>query len=170
MLIGLAGLRPGGKLPVKGVVGRDAAFWEGAGLAFEDGVKFSGVAEVAADGALIVRGSWSARAAYECARCLEPLTVPMRKTLVLFYGLGDEWGRGDPDARTIDAGAAEADLEEAIREEVVLETPRYYMPEADDDGCCAECGASASLPADTSGGQGRPDPRWAALEALKTDH
>lgn len=168
--LGLAGLRPGIKIPVEGVVGREAAFWDGSGLTFDGGVTFSAVAEMAADGALVVRGSWSGRAAYECARCLEPLEVPARRELVLFYALNDEWARDDPDVRTIDAGATEADLGEAIREEVLLEMPRYYMPEAGSDGRCVECGASASRTASAGPDpQGRPDPRWAALEALKTD-
>lgn len=170
LALGLAGLRPGGKLPVACVVGRDPAFWAGSGLAFQDGVEFSGVAEVAADGALLVRGSWSAQASYECARCLEPLEVPIRRSVVLFYGLDDEAAGDDPDARTIDARTAEADLGEAIREEALLETPRSYMPEADDDGRCAKCGVSAAGLAQTPEDRKRPDPRWAKLEALKTKH
>lgn len=168
--LGLAGLRPGTKMPVEGVVGQEPAFWEGSGLAFEGGVAFSAVAEMAADGALVVRGSWSGRAAYECARCLEPLQLAVRKELVLFFALNDEWARDDPDVRTIDAGATEADLGEAIREEALLEMPQHYMPAAGRDGRCVECGASTSRTASAGPDpQGRPDPRWAALETLKTD-
>jgi len=71
----------------------------------------------------VARGFWSGQASYACARCLDPLKLPVRKEFVLFFGLNDEWAQDDPDVRTIDAGAAEADLGEALREEALLEMP-----------------------------------------------
>lgn len=165
----MAGLHRRRKLAVVGVVGADPEFWDGAGLRFVEPVRFSGVAELAGDGSLVVRGSWSACLAYDCARCLEPLQVPATRSLVLVYSLNEEWERDDPDVRTIDARASEADLEKAIREEVVLEMPRYFLPEAGAGGRCTCCGDSVGRPENPPSGQKRPDPRWAALEALKTD-
>ena len=150
-------------------MGAEPEFWDGAGLRFAEPVRFSGVVELAGDGSLVVRGSWSACLAYDCARCLEPLKVPATRTLLMVYALDEEWERDDPDVRTIDAGASEADLEKAIREEVVLEMPRYFLPEADGDGRCTRCGDPVDRPEKTPSGQERPDPRWAALDALKTD-
>ncbi len=166
--VGLAGLRQGRKLVVEGVVGSEPEFWEGAELRFSEPVRFSGVAELAGDG-LVVRGSWSACLAYDCGRCLKPLQVPMTRTVVLVYSLNEEWERDDPDVRAIDAGASEADLEKAIREDVILEAPRYVLPEAGGDGRCTRCGEPVGRPEKTPSDEKRPDPRWAALEALKTD-
>lgn len=91
----------------------------------------------------------------------------------LLYMPRDSWESGepsDPDVRILDDRATTLDLKDAIREEVLLEAPRYVLPAEGDDGRCVEC----SRPVERF--RRRPnheetgaDPRWAALRALQSE-
>ena len=71
--------------------------------------------------------------------------------------------------RTIAYQRTMLDLTDAIREEIVLEVPRYLLPN-EEDGRCVECGDPvehfSEVVEETGSGI---DPRWSVLQSLKTD-
>ena len=161
-------------LPVRGSIDPNAGLWDGSELAFAEPVDVVGAASVTADGAVVVRGSWKCAVAHDCDRCLERLRLPIARPMNLVYVPPGSWESevpdDDPDVRRLDARAHKLDLIHAIREEVLLEAPRYVLPAEGDDGRCVRCG----VPVDRfrnvrSEPEADADPRWAALTALQSD-
>lgn len=98
-----------------------------------------------------------------CRRCLAPVTVPVDQTVKVLLNEGED--PEDPDAYAVRAGAAELDLGDIIREELILAVPDYLVCRDDCRGLCATCGADLNQgPCDC---RPEPDPRWAVLEQLK---
>ena len=58
------------------------------------------------------------------------------------------------------------DLDELVREQIVLALPSRHLCREDCKGLCEKCGANLNAGA-CSCGQGEVDPRWAALAELK---
>lgn len=158
---------------MRGSIGPEAGLWKGSGLAFAEPVDVAGAASVAGDGGVVVRGSWKSAVDHECGRCLEGLRLRVEKPMNLLYMPRDSWESGepnDPDVRILDDRATTLDLKDAIREEVLLEAPRYVLPAEGDDGRCVECSRPVerfrTRPNQEETGA---DPRWAALRALQSE-
>ena len=132
----------------------------------------AGAASTTADGGVVVRGSWNAAVAHECGRCLEELRLAVQRPMNIVYMPPDHWdsdGPDDPDVRLLHARATTLDLKEAIREEVLLEAPRYVLPTEDEDGRCVECGDPVErFRPEPSEATTDADPRWAALRSLQS--
>ncbi len=160
-------------LPVRGAIGPEAGLWKGSGIAFAEPVDVTGAASIAADGGVLVRGSWKSVVDQECGRCLEELRLRVGKPMSLLYMPRDRWEsveRDDPDVRLLDDRANTLDLKDAIREEVLLEAPRYVLPAEGDDGRCLDCGRPVErFRAGPREAETETDPRWAALQALRSD-
>ncbi|MET0622625.1 MAG: DUF177 domain-containing protein [Pyrinomonadaceae bacterium] len=58
------------------------------------------------------------------------------------------------------------DLDELVREQILLALPSRHLCREDCKGLCQKCGADLNA-GDCSCGQGEVDPRWAALADLK---
>lgn len=167
--IDLSRLRRRRKATVQAAIAPDAEIWNGSELRFSGAVEVAGTVAVTAEGGVVVQGSWKAPVEYDCGRCLAALEVTYDRPLTLLYAPGGGWEASDPDVRTIGYNDTTLDLEEAIREEVVLEIPRYFIP-AQDGGRCERCGHPAERFAGIpERSEARPDPRWSALRALQTD-
>ncbi len=167
--IDLSRLRRRRKASVQAAIAPDAEIWSGSELRFSGAVEVAGTVAVTAEGGVVVQGSWKAPVEYDCGRCLTALEVAYERPLTLLYAPGGGWEASDPDVRTIGYNDTTLDLEEAIREEVVLEIPRYFIP-AQDGGRCERCGHPTERFAEIpERSEARPDPRWSALRALQTD-
>lgn len=167
--IDLSRLRLSRETTVQAAIAPDAEIWNGLELRFSSAVEVAGAVTLAAGGEVVVRGSWKAPMEYDCGRCLEKLPVTFERPLNLVYVPGGGWEATDPAVRTIGYHDTILDLEEAIREEVVLEVPRYFIP-AETDGRCDRCGHLAEgLARVSERTEHQPDPRWSALKALQTD-
>lgn len=110
---------------------------------------------------------WRARldtaAGTTCRRCLVPVEAPIALEVNLLFT--EDAAADDPSAVVIPAGLIELDLVPAIREELILAAPEYVLCRDDCRGLCPRCGADRNAgPCDC---RSEPDPRWAALEALK---
>ena len=165
--IDLLSLRQRRTLTLAGSIGPDSELWAGSGLRFADAVEVRGTAALAADGGVVVQGSWRAPLIYECGRCLDDLQVAVERSLTLLFVLDGSWEA--PDVRVIDGRETVLDLQDAIREEIVLEAPRYYTA-GEEDGRCTRCGSPVQeFRSEPHGAGSNMDPRWAALKALQTD-
>ena len=167
--IDLSRLRRNRTQIVSASIPSDAEVWTGTELTFSGAVEVTGSAALTADGGVIVRGFWKAPVLYDCGRCLEELSITVERPLILVYAPSDGWEASDPEVRTIGYQETTLDLREAIREEVVLEVPRYYLPGEKDDRC-AKCGDPVErFKKVAEEPEAGIDPRWSALKALQTD-
>jgi len=162
-------LRQARTLPLTARIARDAEVWADTELRLAAAVEVDASATLTADDGVVVQGRWRAPVLYDCGRCLKELEVAIEGPLALLYTPEGGWQAEDPDARTIGRRESVLDLSDGIREEVLLEVPRYFVPEYE-DGCCTECGDPVerfNYVAEEVSAAG--DPRWSALKALQRD-
>lgn len=180
LTVNLVRLRSDRSQSLNGSIAADASLWEGTELSFGGPIEVVARATVTAESGVVVRGIWKASVVYDCDRCHEEVTLGFEKAMTLFYlpeGLAEEPEFGeapDPDLKTIGGQETKLKLEEAIREEIVLELPRYFVPEENDDGCCKRCGVAVkeltlSQSENVNNAPSETDPRWSALAALKPE-
>ena len=110
-----------------------------------------------------VSGTAHARLEGECARCLDPLTDEITVTIGELFAypdsVTDETTDEDELPRVVDE---HVDLEQTVRDALVLDLPLAPLCRPDCPGLCAECGEKwADL--DPDHGHETLDPRWAAL-------
>ena len=97
----------------------------------------------------------------ECDRCLEPMDLPIQGECSLRARLGDE-DDDDGELITVSENPGTLDLAWHLYEMVVLEIPiRHVHPEG-------ECKGDVMERLNQEGKEKQIDPRWAALEQLKT--
>lgn len=112
----------------------------------------------------------------ECARCLEPLQWQDTSECVelFLYPETDSRGRefqphdaesfdGDSESVTRFIHNDSLDLEEVVRDAIVLDLPLKPLCDPDCTGLCPTCGEKRN---DDEHDHVESDPRWAALEAL----
>jgi uncharacterized protein len=110
-----------------------------------------------------VSGTASASLAGECARCLDELsdevTVDIGELFAYPGGVTDATTDEDELPRVVDD---QVDVEQTVRDALVLPLPMAPLCRPDCQGLCPDCGEKrADLPADH--GHETLDPRWAAL-------
>jgi len=113
-----------------------------------------------------VSGTVHARLAGECARCLDPLTdeidVELAELFAYPASITDATTGADELPRVVDE---QVDVEQIVRDAIVLGLPLSPLCRADCPGLCPECGERrADLAPDH--GHETLDPRWAALRGL----
>jgi uncharacterized protein len=136
-----------------------------AGAPVELDVRLESVTE-----GIYVSGSAGATLEGECARCLDPLTDEIEVELAELFAypdtLTDETTDADELPRVVDD---RVDVEQIVRDAIVLELPLSPLCRPDCPGLCVDCGEKwADLAPDH--GHETLDPRWAALrERLSAD-
>jgi uncharacterized protein len=130
-----------------------------------------GPKEIVAD--IRLRGRCAGRFLISCARCIEPVEVP----IVAEFDLVFRPLEADADApeRSITASETEIGyyqgdgllLEDVLREQVLLSLPVRTLCKPDCKGLCPRCGANRNLQP-CSCDQGPNDPRWEALTELRS--
>jgi DUF177 domain-containing protein len=119
-----------------------------------------------------IKGDLSTRLELTCARCLEPVTLDVKRDFELLYRpLGSDAGREELSVTAAEAeiGYYQGDgllLEDVVREQVLLAVPLKAICREDCKGLCPHCGknlnsgtCSCEEPVD--------DPRWAALKEIR---
>lgn len=135
-------------------------------------LKAKGVAELVSDllGEIRVRGHVKVLMEADCDRCLEPAKSAIDSDFALYYrpvaeGYGEE--------KAIDEGEAEmgfyegdgVELNDVLREFVLLTLPMQRVCSEDCKGICPECGQNRNLK-DCGCHGATADDRWAALKNL----
>jgi len=120
-----------------------------------------------------LRGRFEGRFQVPCARCVEPVEIPLKADFdLIFRPAGADQ---DPPERSITAPETEIgyyqkdslQLEDVLREQVLLSLPVRTLCKEDCKGLCPRCGAN--LNTDPCGcDKGPSDPRWEALSGLRS--
>ena len=109
-----------------------------------DPVRFESVKAVVryfgtGDDRVSLKGEVSARFASRCSRCLEPVQLSLEGVeLDAIYAKDPD--SDDPDLYGFEGHAL--DLEDAVRDAVMLDMPRQFLCKPDCRGLCPHCGAN----------------------------
>lgn len=137
-------------------------------------LKVAGKAELVMGslGEIKVSGHIKVEMAADCDRCLEPARFPIDSDFSLFYRPVEE---GYGDEKEIDTGEAEMgfyegdglELNDVVREFVLLTLPMQRVCSESCKGICPACGQNRNLQECGCTAEVIDD-RWAALKSLKT--
>jgi DUF177 domain-containing protein len=121
---------------------------------------------------VFVNGHVEARAQVECDRCLQPVETPVNADFALEYISGSEYESSEAAELTetemsvsVFDGKA-IDVDEIVKEQILLAVPTRMLCREDCKGICPECGTDRNT-GDCNCATNDIDPRWAALKNLK---
>jgi len=120
---------------------------------------------------VFVNGHVETRAKVECDRCLQPVETPVNTEFALEYITGSEYESGGVAELTeaemsVSVFDGEAiDVDEIVKEQIVLAVPTRMLCREDCKGICPECGTDRNT-GDCNCTTEDIDPRWAALKNL----
>ena len=120
---------------------------------------------------VFVNGHVETRAQVECDRCLKPVELPVNVDFTLEY-ISDSDYESIETAELTEAemsvsvfdGAA-IDVDEIVKEQILLAVPTRMLCREDCKGICPECGADRNT-GECNCVTNDIDPRWAALKNL----
>jgi uncharacterized protein len=130
-----------------------------------------GPKEIVAD--IRLRGKFSGDFQVPCARCVEPVEIPLSADFdLIFRPVGAD---SDAPERSITAPETEIGyyqkdsllLEDVLREQVLLSLPVRTLCKPDCKGLCPRCGANRNSQA-CNCDETPADPRWEALAGLRS--
>jgi uncharacterized protein len=130
-----------------------------------------GPKEIVAD--IRLRGHFDGKFEVPCARCVEPVTIPLASDFdLIFRPVGADAGAPERSitAPETEIGYYQKDsllLEDVLREQVLLSLPVRTLCKPDCKGLCPRCGQNRNSQA-CSCEEGPGDPRWEALAGLRT--
>ena len=143
----------------------------------DDRVRLSGSPEVS--GTLVLKGKrlllyghLAARAQVDCDRCLRLVEIPVEAQFSLQYVTRLEYESSqavelEEEDLTVSVFDGEGiDIDDLVREQVLLAVPERTLCREDCKGLCPTCGADRNLkPCGCESAE--TDPRWAALKNLR---
>ncbi len=121
---------------------------------------------------VVVNGHIDTRVQVECDRCLQPAELPVNADFALEYVTGSDYESSEAaelthEEMSVSVFDGEAiDVDEMVKEQILLAVPTRMLCREDCKGICPECGI------DRNSGKcacvtDDVDPRWAALKNLK---
>lgn len=120
---------------------------------------------------VFLNGHVDTRAKVECDRCLKTVETPVDADFELEYITGSEYESGDV-AELTEAEMSVAvfdgkaiDVDEIVKEQIVLAVPTRMLCREDCKGICPECGTDRNT-GDCNCTTDDIDPRWAALKKI----
>ena len=121
---------------------------------------------------VFVNGHVETRARVECDRCLQPVETPVNTDFGLEYITGSEYESNGMAVELTEAELSVSvfdgeaiDVDEIVKEQVVLAVPTRMLCREDCKGICPECGTDRNT-GDCNCTTNDIDPRWAALKKL----
>jgi uncharacterized protein len=121
---------------------------------------------------VFVNGHIDTRAQVECDRCLQQIELPVSADFALEYITGSDYESSEMAELTEDAMAVSVfdgdaiDVDEIVKEQVLLAVPTRLLCREDCKGICPECGIDKNT-GECQCVTNDIDPRWAALKNLK---
>ena len=120
---------------------------------------------------LFVNGHVDTRAQAECDRCLKPVELPVSADFALEYITGSayessetaELTEAEMSVSVFDGDAI--DVDEIVKEQILLAVPTRMLCREDCKGICPECGIDRNT-GNCNCVSDDVDPRWAALKNL----
>ena len=120
---------------------------------------------------VFVNGHVETQAQVECDRCLQPIETPVSTDFALEYITGSEYEssgvaeltEAEMSVSVFDGQAI--DVDEIVKEQILLAVPTRLLCREDCKGICPECGTDRNT-GDCSCNTDDTDPRWAALKNL----
>ena len=165
----LAKLGREGTALVDAQVPADDPLWRETEVVFEGPVDVRLRATYAGTGEIVVRGTVKGSLRQECRRCLEPVLTPLaQEVTMVFVPSTSEVAEEDGDVRLLDDHAAELDLSDSVREEILLGIDLFVVCDPKCRGLCPQCGVNLNTET-CSCTKAESDPRWDALRALKEE-
>jgi uncharacterized protein len=157
-----------GSVQVEARIPQDHPLWEGLGISLGGPVEVRLRVTEAGSGEIVVRGSLAADLEQECRRCLRSVPGRVDVALTMVFVPSDTPGvEEDGDVRLFEPDVTELDLDDPVREELVLGLDPYVVCDPECRGLCPQCGANRnSDPCACTTDES--DPRWDALRALKS--
>lgn len=119
-----------------------------------------------------IAGKLSADLEILCARCLEPVQYPIQREYDLLYRpAGSDVGEKEVELQDKDAAISyyeddSLELEDVLREQMLLEVPIKTVCTEECKGLCPHCGRNLNT-GECECAQAAVDPRWEALKELK---
>ena len=121
---------------------------------------------------VFVNGHVDTRAQVECDRCLKPVETPVSADFELEYITGTEYessGVAELTEAEMSVSVFDGDgidVDEIVREQILLAVPTRMLCREDCKGICPECWSDRNT-GECSCVTSEIDPRWAALKNLK---
>ena len=123
------------------------------------------------DAKVTVRGEATAELQLECDRCLNSVSIPVATSFEVEYVTPDTYQAG-PAAELLDEDLSLSifdgeviDIDELVREQLLLALPAQILCREDCKGLCPECGGDRNQ-ADCKCQEPEIDPRWAGLKEI----
>ena len=123
------------------------------------------------DSKVTVKGEAAAELQLECDRCLKSLSVPVSSSFEVEYVTPDTY-QADSAAELLDEDLSLSvfngeviDIDELVREQLLLELPAQVLCQQECKGLCPECGGDRN-DADCKCEEAEIDPRWAGLKEI----
>jgi uncharacterized protein len=119
-----------------------------------------------------VRAAYDGRFEVACARCLDPVEIPLKGDFDLLFRPEDADAEAGERAITEDEteigyyGRNGLLLEDVVREQVLLSLPGRTLCQQDCKGLCAQCGQNLNQQSCSCDQGEAVDPRWKALGNL----
>lgn len=161
-----------GPIQIDRKIGSQDPLWDGTELPLTGPVSVDLSVSATATGQVLARGSVRAEMKFECRRCLAEVIRELHENLTLIWAPRDEFPgeeeEGQGELRVLELGVGELDLGPAVREELILATPKFVECREDCRGLCPRCGIDRNEESCDCTLE-EPDPRWDALRALKED-
>jgi uncharacterized protein len=123
------------------------------------------------DSKVTVRGEATAELQLECDRCLKSVVIPVFSSFEVEYVTPDTY-QAHPAAELLDEDlslsvfdGAVIDIDELVREQLLLALPAQILCQEECKGLCPECGGDRN-DADCKCQEAEIDPRWAGLKEI----
>lgn len=124
------------------------------------------------NGEVRLRGEVRARAEVDCDRCLKRVVVPVETSFEVTYVPAATYQEGEPgelhdeDLSVAVFDGETIDVDELVREQVLLGLPNRALCREDCKGLCPTCGIDQNTECCACEGA-ETDPRWGALKDLQ---
>lgn len=157
-----------GRLEVEADLPPDFILWEEGDIQLRGPLAVRLVARRAGRD-LLVRGRLEGEVEIDCRRCLEPVIHVVDDEVEFIFRAGiDQVTAEREEVYLLPEGEREIDLEDAVREHLLLSIPRFVVCRAECRGFCPRCGINLNEGTCTCD-EAEPDERWAPFRGLKLD-